>query len=273
MTFPPHYRAALQWQSRAVLGRHLTVYRRNWHTAALPPLLEPIILLLAFGVGLGGFIPDFVWRGRPVAYLAYLAPGMLAYTAFMTAFFQALFAAYIRMHYQKTWEGQLVTQVRLEHVIWGEVLWAATLGTVYALIVILVLAGFTLAGWLHLHWAGAVLVVPLLFLAALAFAALGLLFTALVPSIDHMNIPFFLVVMPLGFASSTYFPLEGDSPWTRAWLLLNPLHHLAEGIRRLLLAGEMNHHLVVACGLFLLMILVLVPIDERLLRRRVLGEG
>jgi hypothetical protein len=76
MTFPPHYRAAWQWQSRAVLGRHLTVYRRNWHTAALPPLLEPIILLLAFGVGLGGFIPDFAWRGRSVAYLAYLAPGI-----------------------------------------------------------------------------------------------------------------------------------------------------------------------------------------------------
>ncbi|HMQ12766.1 MAG TPA: ABC transporter permease, partial [Candidatus Competibacter phosphatis] len=122
----PSYRAAFQWQSRAVLGRHLTVYRRNWHTAALPPLLEPIILLLAFGVGLGGFIPEFAWRGRSVSYLAYLAPGMLAYTAFMTAFFQALFAAYIRMHYQKTWEGQLVTQLRLEHVVWGEVLWAAT---------------------------------------------------------------------------------------------------------------------------------------------------
>ena len=273
MTVPFHYRAAGHWQSRAVLGRHLTVYRRNWHTAALPPLLEPIILLLAFGVGLGGFIPDFAWRGQPVAYLAYLAPGMLAYTAFMTAFFQALFAAYIRMHYQKTWEGQLITQVRLEHVIWGEVLWAATLGTAYASIVILVLAGFSLAGWLPLHWASAVLVLPLLFLAALAFATLGLLFTALVPSIDHMNIPFFLVIMPLGFASSTYFPLEGDSLWTQAWLLLNPLHHLAEGIRWLLLAGEPTPHVLAAAGLCGLMILVLIPIDERLLRRRVLGEG
>jgi len=268
-----HYRAALQWQSRAVLGRHLTVYRRNWHTAALPPLLEPIILLLAFGVGLGGFIPDFAWRGRPVSYLAYLAPGMLAYTAFMTAFFQALFAAYIRMHYQKTWEGQLITQVRLEHVVWGEVLWAATLGTVYALIVTLVLMGFSLAGGLPVYWVGIFVALPLLFLAALAFATLGLLFTALVPSIDHMNIPFFLVIMPLGFASSTYFPLEGDSLWTQAWLVLNPLHHLAEGIRLLLLAGQLNHHLLSACALFVLMILLLVPIDERLLRRRVLGEG
>ncbi|MDG4555769.1 MAG: hypothetical protein P9F19_00010 [Candidatus Contendobacter sp.] len=44
--------------------------------------------------------------------------------------------------------------------------------------------------------------------------------------------------------------------------------HLAEGIR-LLLAGEPNPHLPAACGLFLLMILLLVPLDERLLRRRV----
>jgi len=48
---------------------------------------------------------------------------------------------------------------------------------------------------------------------------------------------------------------------------------LAEGIRLLLLVGEPNHHLVAACGLFLLMILILIPVDERLLRRRVLGEG
>lgn len=57
MTYHHRYRAAFQWQSRG----------RNWHTAALPPLLEPIILLLVFWVGLGGFIPEFAWRGRPVA--------------------------------------------------------------------------------------------------------------------------------------------------------------------------------------------------------------
>jgi lipooligosaccharide transport system permease protein len=102
---------------------------------------------------------------------------------------------------------------------------------------------------------------------------LGLLFTAIVPSIDHMNIPFFLVIMPLGFASSTYFPMEGDSAWALAWLTLNPLHHLAEGTRLVLVNGELSRHLAAACGLFLLMILILVPIDYRLLRRRVLGEG
>ena len=43
----------------------------------------------------------------------------------MTAIFQSLFGAFIRMRYQRTWEGQLTTQIDLRHVVWGEVLWAA----------------------------------------------------------------------------------------------------------------------------------------------------
>ncbi|MCG8043621.1 MAG: ABC transporter permease [Candidatus Thiodiazotropha taylori] len=266
------YLAMTAWQSWAVLRRHLTVYLRNWHTAALPPIFEPIILLLVFGVGLGSNIPDFDWKSQNVSYLAYLAPGIVAYTVFMTAFFQALFAAYIRMHYQKTWDGQLTTQVRLEHVVWGEALWSASLGLAYSVIVIFVLIGFNLGGWLDLHWSGVIATLPLLFLAGVAFAALGLLFTAIVPTIDHMNIPFYLVIMPLGFASNTYFPLESDALLAQAWLMINPLHHLAEGIRLLMLSGIWSYHLVMAVFLFLLMILILLPVDLRLLRRRVLGE-
>jgi lipooligosaccharide transport system permease protein len=266
------YLAMMAWQSWAVLKRHMSVYLRNWHTAALPPIFEPIILLAVFGLGLGSNIPTFDWRAQDISYLAYLAPGILAYTTFMTAFFQALFAAYIRMHYQKTWEGQLTTQVRLEHVIWGEALWSATLGLAYSVIVIVVLGGFTLFGWLDLHWQLMMATLPLLFLAGVAFAALGLLFTAIVPSIDHMNIPFYLVILPLGFASSTYFPFESDVLWVQLWLVINPLHHLAEGIRLLLLSGVWSYHLVAALLLLGIMILVLIPVDQKLLRRRVLGE-
>lgn len=266
------FRPAFDWQSRAVLGRHLRVHLRNWHTALLPPVCEPLVLLLAFGVGLGGQIGELRWAGAVVDYLPYLAPGILAYTAFMTSFFQSLFSAFMRMRYQKSWEGQLTTQVRLEHVIWGEALWAATLATVYAVIVCLVLAGFGLAGALSLHWAWLPAAIPLLFFAALAFSAVGLLFTAVLPSIDHMGLPFFLVIMPIGFVSSTYFPLP-DVPWLKTVVQANPLHHLAEGLRRLLLRGEPTWHLAAAAALSALVLLVLVPLDLRLLRRRVFGDA
>lgn len=265
------YRPAFQWQSRAVLSRHLRVHLRNWYTVTLPPVCEPLIMLLAFGVGLGTQIGTLRWHDRTVDYLHYLAPGILAYTTFMSSFFQSLFAAFIRMHFQKSWEGQLTTQVRLPHVVWGEALWAATLATSYAAIVGLVLAGFGVGGVLSLHWAWLPVVVPLLFLAALAFSALGLLFTAILPSIDHMSLPFFLVILPIGFASSTYFPLP-DVAGLRLAAMLNPLHHLAEGLRWLLLAGRPTWHLAAVAGLSLVILAALIPLDLRLLRRRVFGD-
>ena len=132
--------AAFQWQSRAVVERHLRVHLRNWHTAFLPPALEPVTNLLAFGIGLEGWVGTVVWRDRDVDYLTFIAPGLLAYATFMTAMFQSLYAAFIRMHYQKTWEGQLTSQVELRHVVWGEVLWSASLATIYASVVAVVLA-------------------------------------------------------------------------------------------------------------------------------------
>ena len=263
---------AFAWQSRAILGRHLRVHCRNWHTVTLPPVCEPLIMLLTFGVGLGRQIGTLSWQGQSPDYLHYLAPGILAYTAFMSSFFQSLFAAYIRMHFQKSWEGQLTTQVRLEHVVWGEALWAATLATAYAVMVCLVLAGFGFARMMTLHWLWLPCVIPLLFLAALAFSAVGLFFTAILPSIDHMTLPFFLVIMPIGFASSTYFPVP-DVPLLVWASQLNPLHHLSEGLRALLLACELTYHLPAAIGLCGLVLAVLIPLDLRLLRKRVFGDG
>lgn len=266
------YASALAWQSRAVLGRHLRVHLRKWHTALLPPVAEPLVMLLAFGLGLGRQMNGVTWNGRTIDYLTYLAPGILAYTAFMTAFFQALFTAYIRMHFQKSWEGQLTTQIRLEHVVWGEVLWAATLATAYAVMVCLVLALFGAAGLLQLHWAWLPATLPLLFLAALAFAAVGLLFTALLPSMDHMSLPFFLVILPIGFASNTYFPLP-DIPVLGLLLQANPLLQLCDGLRSLLIDGTATWRLGAAAGIGLLMLAALVPLDMRLLRRRVFGDA
>jgi lipooligosaccharide transport system permease protein len=262
--------AAVDWQSRAVVGRHLRVYMRNWHTALMPPVLEPITMLLAFGVGLGGYVASLTWQGQPVAYMTYVAPGLLAYATFMTAIFQSLFGAFIRMRYQRTWEGQLTTQVELAHVIWGEVMWAGLLATMYVALVAAVLTGFHAAGLvsLRLIWLPALL--PVSFVAACAFGALGLCFTALLPTIDHMNLPVFLLVLPMGLLSSTYFPLE--HPVLVVLNLANPLYHLAQAFRGLLLGGPAAAPLAGVALLSAIMLAVLVPLDLRLLRHRVLGE-
>ena len=263
--------AALDWQSRAVVARHLRVYLKNWYTSFLPPVLEPITLLLAFGLGLGAHMAAGIeWQQRQVGYMNFVAPGMLAYATFMTAIFQSLFGAFIRMRYQRTWEGQLTTQIDLRHVVWGEVLWAALLTTTYVTIVGLVLAISQVVGLLQLELAFLPVVIPIVFATACAFSALGLCFTALLPTIDHMNVPIFLVVLPLGFISATYFPL--DHPLLAALSTVNPLYHLAEGLRGLLLGADAGRHLAGLAMLVTVMVGVLVPLDMRLLRKRVLGD-
>jgi lipooligosaccharide transport system permease protein len=262
--------AAVEWQSRAVLGRHLRVYARNWHTAFLPPAVEPVMMLLAFGLGVGGYVASVTWRERELSYMSFVAPGMLAYAAFMTSVFQALYAAFIRMRYQRTWEGQLTTQIELRHVVWGEVLWAGLLGTVYVAIVATVLAGCRAAGLVDFDPTLLPAVLPIAFVAGCGFASLGLCFTALVPTIDHMNLPVFLLVLPLAFVSGTYFPLS--HPALAAFAAVNPLYHLAEAYRSLLLGAPVGGHLASLAALTALLILVLVPLDMRLIRRRILGD-
>ena len=263
--------AAFEWQSRAVVGRHLRVYLKNWHTSFLPPVLEPITLLLAFGLGLGAYMARGIeWHGRDVGYMDYVAPGMLAYATFMTAVFQSLFGAFIRMRYQRTWEGQLTTQIDLRHVVWGEILWAALLTTSYVAIVSLVLSACQALGLIHLDLGVLPVVIPIVFVSACAFSALGLCFTALVPTIDHMNLPIFLVVLPMGFVSATYFPL--GHPVMAAISTVNPLYHLAEAVRGLLLGAGGGVHFAGLAILVSAMLAVLVPLDMRLLRKRVLGD-
>ena len=259
------------WRSLAVLRRNALVYFRNWKTAFLPPAMEPVVFFLAFGLGLSGYVGGLDWEGERLSYTAFVAPGLIAYTAFGTPYYEALYSAYVRMFFQKTWDGILATQVELPHLVWGEVLWAAARGFMNTAIVCVVLAGFDAAGAVDLHTAQLFWMPPLAFLAGLAFAAFALIFTALVPAIDHMNYPVFLLGIPLSLISNTYFPLETERPWLRALIDVNPLYHLAETCRWLLVRGEPGPHLGPLARTAGVRLLVSIVLAMRLTARRVLG--
>jgi lipooligosaccharide transport system permease protein len=266
----PQLRALLEWPAWAVFGRNLRVYTSNWKTAVVPPALEPLIYFLAFGLGLGRFVDAVPYDGGSVRYVDYVAPGLLAFTCFNSAFFEALYGSYVRLHYQKTWDGILTTQVEVEHIVWGEALWAAARGVLNASIVALVLGALALAGLIDiaLPW---LLVAPLFgFVAGWAFAVFALIFTAIVPAIDHLNYPVFLIGVPLGLISNTYFPLPTDAAWM-GWLqAMNPLYHLAELIRGGMLGGPVGPH-VLGLGLSgLVLLFVSACFAQPLVRRRVL---
>lgn len=264
--------AFADWRSWAVFRRNARVYLRNWKTAFLPPAMEPVIYFLAFGLGLQGYVGTLEWHGRALSYPQFIAPGLLAYAAFGAPFFEGLYSAYVRMFYQKTWDGILATQVELHHLVWGEILWAGARGGMNCVAVAVVLGAFHLAGVIHIAW-GWLFVLPIVCaLVGCSFAALSLVFTALVPSIDHMNYPAFLIGVPIGLASNTFFPLEPSQPAIRVVMELNPVYQLAETARALLVTGSAGMEAAKLAATSLGLLVIVTPIVMRLMRRRVLGD-
>lgn len=272
----PHLTDLWDWRTRAVFWRNAQVWGRNWRTALIPPAMEPVVSLMAFGFGVGSFVGSMTYAKdgslQAIDYASYMAPGLLAYAMFTSAFFEALYSSYVRMFYQKTWDGILATQVELRHIVWGEITWASARALWNASVVSAVLLALHLAGVLHLQ-VGWLPLLPLLgFVVGWAFGAFGLLFTAIVPSIDHMNYPVFLVGIPLGLVSNTYFPIDRVGPWAVLLSQLNPVYHLSETCRAVLLGGEVTRPLAMTLLTASVLLVVCAGLVQMLMRRKVLGE-
>ena len=230
-------RELLDWRTRAVLRRNIQVYFLNWKSAFVPPLLEPVVMFLAFGLGLGAYVGGLRYEEAQISYLHYIAPGVLTYTLFTTAFMECLYGSFVRMFYQKTFEGILGTGVERVNIIWGEIIWGAFRATLYALCVGLVLLIFNVLGVTNLKLASLWILIPAGGIFTMAFSSFALLFTATVPTIDHMNYPVFLIGIPLSLISNTYFPIDGFHPLITLAAQGNPLYHMSLIFRHFMLGG------------------------------------
>jgi lipooligosaccharide transport system permease protein len=178
--------------------RNKDVFMKTYKANFLPSLLEPILYLVAFGLGLGGFVDTI--NGTP--YLNFIAPAIVTMSMMFSAFYECTYASFVRMYFQKTFDAIIATPVNIEEVITGEILWGATKSLINSSIV---LAVITAAGLVS---SPLFLLIPLVaFLVGFLFSAIAMCFTAIVPNIDAFNYPAFLFITPMSLMSGTFFPL------------------------------------------------------------------
>jgi len=218
--------ANISYRVRYVWQRNLDVCLFSWKTTVFPPLLEPMLYLFAFGVGLGAYVEKVQFHGQLTDYLTFMAPGMIAVGVLFHATFECMYGSFIRMRYQRTFDAMLTTPLLMEDILAGEILWGATKGLFAGLAVLAVIGVWGLAAF-----PTSLLVLPVAALAGLLFAGFGLLFAAVSPYIDNLNLPTFLFINPMFLFSGTFFPLDGLPRWLRtvAWAL--PLTHTVELMR------------------------------------------
>lgn len=206
-----------------VMSREVANFRTFWKATTFSSVLEPIVYLLAFGLGLGATVVD---RVDGLEYVEFVGTGMVATAVIFSSALPAMFGTFVKHRFQRTYDAILAAPVDVEELVTAEMLWIGCRAGLYGCFPLIVSMGF------GLDPAPGMLLVPLFcFITALGFAAFGIAVAASVAKIDQFNYVTTLVVTPLFLVAGTFFPIDDLPAGVQAAAQLNPLHHLVELVR------------------------------------------
>lgn len=211
----------------SVWFRHIRVYTRHIYSNGFPPFLEPLFFLAGIGLGLGHYVGAIDGK----RYIMFLASGIIVPPAMFTASFECTFGTFIRLEFDKVYEGMISASLTVRDLFVGEILFAGTKSLFFSTAVLIVVGGF---GLIQSPMA---LLAPLVgFLTGLMFASLALFVTSFVKNINHFNFYFTGLITPMFFLSGIVFPLD-RLPDVAKWIAaLFPLQHAANLVRALCFA-------------------------------------
>jgi len=201
----------------AVWRRNAALYARTWKLNLLPNFFEPVFYLTAIGIGVGAYIQHM----GGVSYSAFLAPGLVCVAAMNGASFEVTYNIFVRLQFDKAYDAMLTTPLEPDDVLAGEVLWALTRVALYGGAFYLVTLCFGLAPFPR-----SLLVLPVIPLTGLLFAAIGLNFSLRIRVIDLFSFYFTLFLTPLFLFSDVFFPIDERLPHAWLWVAeVLPLLH------------------------------------------------
>src|SRR3990172_5173168 len=138
-----------------------------------------------------------------------------------TPAYEGPFGTFIRLEFEKVYDGMLAAPITVNDLIIGEIIWAGTKGLFFTFAVLTVLAVFQI---IRLPQG---LLAPLVgFLTGVMFATLSLWITSFVKTIQHFNFYFTGIISPMFFFSGVVFPISDlPQPWLRFAAEILPLTH------------------------------------------------
>jgi lipooligosaccharide transport system permease protein len=221
-----------------VMSREVANFRTFWKATTFSSLLEPIVYLLAFGLGLGATLVN---RVDGLDYVQYVGTGMVATAVIFSSAFPAMFGTFVKERFQRTYDAILAAPVDVEELVTAEMLWIGLRSSVYGCFPLIVSFAF------GLDPTPGMLLVPLFaFFTSLIFSAFGIAVAASVAKIDQFNYVTTLFITPLFLVAGTFFPINQLPEGVQVASQLNPLHHLVELVRHAAFGFEATDLLRVA---------------------------
>lgn len=208
--------------------RNYMSFRKLFKIAVFPNLLDPILYLVAMGMGLAGFVGQV--DGMP--YFLFVTSGLVAATAMNAATNEATANAFIQMKIEKTYYAISMTPVNIQDLIAGQIIWSGVRATIFGSL-FLVIAGIlgAIQSWM-------VIGIPaVLFMTGIVFGIFGLTFTVLINNRDFLNYYSMLIIQPMYMFSNTFFPVSSMPHWLQPYAVISPLYH-AVALCRGLIGGH-----------------------------------
>jgi lipooligosaccharide transport system permease protein len=212
-----------------VLEHRLLLYRRTWRGSVFNSFLSPVLFLGAMGLGLGGYVDASASAALGgVAYLAFLAPGLLAATAMQTAAGEATFPVLASIQWTKQYQAMLATPIDIRDIVMGQIAFFAIRLALVAAIFVAVVAVVGAAVSPQILQA-----IPAAVLTGLAFATPIAALSARLRDGAQFSLIFRFGITPLFLFSGTFFPISQLPDLIRPLAYLTPLYHgvaLARGL-------------------------------------------
>jgi ABC-2 type transport system permease protein len=228
----------------------------------LGTFFQPIMFLVLFSAVFGGAIEKALPEG--VSYLNFLMAGIIVQTA---AFGSTTTAIAVSNDMQKgivdrfrslpmsnlaVLNGHVVSDVFRNGI--------STIVMVLAGIVIGFRSGADVMDWL--------LIAAILFLFTLAFSWLSAIMGVFAKSVEGVQWLSFVLVFPLTFASSAFTPTEGMNPVLKAFAENQPITHVIEAIRALMLGKPVGDHAWLAIVWSIVIMIIAMMVASWMFRRK-----
>jgi Nod factor-specific ABC transporter NodJ protein len=243
------------WLALHELNYQLLRYRRTWRGTIVVSVINPLLFLLAIGVGLGKVVSSHPPGLHGATYLEFFAPGMLAAAAMQNGIIEAAFPVTRAVMPGGSYSVTVTTPLDSTDIMLGQSLYMAFKLALSAVIFVAVMACF---GATKSWWALAAIAAATL--TGLAFATPTMAWAATVRNPRAVFGAFKWVVMPLYLFSGTFFPVTQLPVVLRALAYATPLWHGVDLCRTLNLgtatwartAGHVGYLLAfTVAGLFL----------------------
>ena len=192
--------------------RNYTTYKRYWKLF-LTGFLEPVFYLFSIGIGVGQLIESFEFNGQMIPYADFVAPGMLAASAFNGALMDSTYNVFFKLKYDKLYDQMLATPLTTGDIARGEITWGQLRGSSYSAAFLLVMLAL---GMIHSWWA--LLALPAAMLIGFAFSAVCMGLTTYMKSFQDFD-KITLAQLPMFLFSATFFPIEAYGNGVVRWIV------------------------------------------------------